>query len=222
MKFQLEEYHRNTPDADLLADLRTVAVKLGKSSVTIDEYNLHGRFHSATLTRRFGNWIKSLEKAGLQRTRNINVTDEEYFENLEAIWRALGRQPRYSEMVKPLSKYVAGAYENRFGSWRKALQSFIDSVQGDKDDDSVIPKQKRSVQKHRTPHRINWRLRHLVMRRDNFRCGHCGRSPATDLSVHLEVDHIIPYSKGGETVFENLQTLCGVCNGGKSNIELSQ
>ena len=38
-------------------------------------------------------------------------------------------------------------------------------------------------------------------------------------NVELHVDHIKPWSKGGETVLENLQTLCATCNLGKSNIE---
>ena len=33
----------------------------------------------------------------------------------------------------------------------------------------------------------------------------------------LEIDHIIPISKGGCTVEENLQTLCWKCNRAKSN-----
>ena len=41
-------------------------------------------------------------------------------------------------------------------------------------------------------------------------------SPAKDPGVELHVDHIFPWSKGGETVLENLQTLCSRCNGGKS------
>ncbi|MEW6748894.1 MAG: HNH endonuclease [Candidatus Micrarchaeota archaeon] len=57
------------------------------------------------------------------------------------------------------------------------------------------------------------------MKRDNFKCKKCGRSPATDQSVILHVDHIKPYSKGGETTIENLETLCSVCNIGKSNEE---
>jgi len=44
------------------------------------------------------------------------------------------------------------------------------------------------------------------------------RTQAKDPGVELHVDHIFPWSKGGETVFENLQTLCSKCNGGKSNL----
>jgi len=37
-------------------------------------------------------------------------------------------------------------------------------------------------------------------------------------SVTLHADHIKPWSKGGETVIENLQTLCSKCNIGKSDL----
>ncbi|WP_343324290.1 HNH endonuclease signature motif containing protein [Streptococcus sp. Marseille-P8640] len=37
-------------------------------------------------------------------------------------------------------------------------------------------------------------------------------------NVVLHVDHIIPWSKGGETVLGNLQTLCSKCNLGKSDL----
>ena len=39
MKFELEPHHRNVPDEELIADVKRVAAALGKSSVTIDEYN---------------------------------------------------------------------------------------------------------------------------------------------------------------------------------------
>lgn len=44
-------------------------------------------------------------------------------------------------------------------------------------------------------------------------------SPAKDSTVELHVDHIIPWAKGGETVMDNLQTLCSKCNWGKSDME---
>lgn len=65
----------------------------------------------------------------------------------------------------------------------------------------------------------SWRMRFLVMRRDDFRCKKCGRSPATDKGIVLHVDHDKAWAKGGETVIENLQTLCSVCNIGKSDLE---
>ena len=49
-------------------------------------------------------------------------------------------------------------------------------------------------------------LRWEVWERDNFTCQHCGTRR------HLSIDHIIPESKGGTTVLENLQTLCKKCN----------
>ena len=71
---------------------------------------------------------------------------------------------------------------------------------------------------HKTSRDINLRLRFRVLQRDNFKCCACGASPAKDASVELHVDHIMPWAKGGETVLENLQTLCSKCNLGKSDM----
>jgi len=59
-------------------------------------------------------------------------------------------------------------------------------------------------------------LRYDVLKRDEFACQICGASYKND-GVKLEVDHVIPVSKGGKTELENLQTLCERCNRGKSN-----
>lgn len=56
-------------------------------------------------------------------------------------------------------------------------------------------------------------LRYDVLKRDGFRCRVCGAT-ASD-GVKLEVDHIIPVSKGGKSTMDNLQTLCERCNRGK-------
>lgn len=47
--------------------------------------------------------------------------------------------------------------------------------------------------------------------RDNGRCVYCGSTE------NLQLDHIIPYSKGGASTIENLQILCQRCNIRKSN-----
>jgi hypothetical protein len=55
-----------------------------------------------------------------------------------------------------------------------------------------------------------------VLARDHWTCCSCGRSTRQD-GVLLEVDHILPRSRGGTDELTNLQTLCKKCNIGKSN-----
>lgn len=223
MNFELQKHNHNIPNDELLSDLRRVADELGKSP-TLEEYNQNGEFHSSTLTRRFGNWFRALERAGLAATRSpLNISVADLFENLEEVWRRLGHQPRYREVQKPISKYSAATYENRFGSWQGALQAFVDYINNEEEVlDELYTKEvkKKSSRGHRTKRDINWRLRYLVMRRDNFKCNFCGRSPATNPNIVLHVDHIVAWAKGGETEISNLQTLCSVCNIGKSDLDM--
>lgn len=55
-----------------------------------------------------------------------------------------------------------------------------------------------------------------VLARDNWTCCSCGRSSKEE-GIILEVDHILPRSKGGSDEIRNLQSLCKKCNIGKSN-----
>jgi hypothetical protein len=56
---------------------------------------------------------------------------------------------------------------------------------------------------------IPTKLRWQVFQRDNYQCRKCG------CREDLTVDHIIAEINGGETVLDNLQTLCRPCNSGK-------
>ena len=60
-------------------------------------------------------------------------------------------------------------------------------------------------------------LREAIKKRDNYTCQKCGNSIFNEPNLLLEVDHIIPISKGGKTEASNLQTLCWRCNREKSN-----
>ena len=53
------------------------------------------------------------------------------------------------------------------------------------------------------------KLRRRVFDRDRGQCQYCGRSVAFN---RFHVDHVVPHSKGGETVFTNLTTSCRPCN----------
>lgn len=66
---------------------------------------------------------------------------------------------------------------------------------------------------------ISKKLRFELFKRDSFQCVYCGNRPP---NVLLEIDHIIPFSKGGKDKIENLVTSCFDCNRGKSNRELTE
>ena len=53
-----------------------------------------------------------------------------------------------------------------------------------------------------------------VVRRDNYICQVCGHHV---LDNEIEIDHIIPHSKGGPTSVDNLRLLCRDCNRTKSD-----
>lgn len=298
MKFELNEYHRNITDEELLSDVRLVAEKLGKDTLYNNEYTDNGRFHSSTLIHRFGSWEQVLLLAGLETkghnfSYNFNdddvindvnkvaktlckdtvtmdeyskygkyhsttlickyggkwnnvlklcgmrlnndrdITNEDLFEEIERMWVLLGRQPTSTDVNKGVSKYALNTFVRRFGGWRKALEAFVEYInneeqdeadtleevdQSDNSETNIVASETDLSYKHQTQREPNLRLRFLVMQRDNFKCCACGASPAKDPSVELHIDHIIPWSKGGETVMDNLQTLCSKCNLGKSDL----
>ena len=295
MKFELNEYHRNVSDEELIADVKRVAETLGKNTLTGDEYLLHGKYHLSTIRKRLGHgswkkvlelcaletrghnfkcvmsdedivadlkrvanllgvetltrkeysihgmhhgdtlsdkrgrsWNKILELAGMKPVQNRNFSNEDLFKEIERIWVMLGKQPTASDIKKGISKYSLQSYARRFGGWRKALEAFVDFINSDdspQEESNAVEKEEKAVPEtapgcfvHKTPRDINLRLRFKVFLRDHFKCCACGASPAKDPAVVLHVDHILPWSKGGETVLDNLQTLCAKCNLGKSDL----
>lgn len=290
MRFELNEYHRNVSDEDLILDLQRVVTDYNILFLTTEAYKKFGKYSKDTISRRFGSWGKALQKAGIKTskkqihkiniTRNeiladikkiyekngyitynlynkeskigykrvINefgywefalkeagiplacgskhITNEDLFAEIERLWISLCKQPTTNDIRLGLSKYSLNTYCRRFGSWRSALQHFVNYINTEQDaciktmeEDVVNNCPISNVDKHTTKRDINLRTRFLVFKRDNFKCCLCGRSPATTPNLELHVDHIKPYSKGGETVIENLQTLCRDCNLGKSDLE---
>lgn len=238
---------KSLSDEQILQELRAIAKKLDKDSLTQKDVDNNSHIISATtVVGRFGSWPNGLQKAGLKKSPYYRrkFSDDEYFENLLNVWTHYGRQPSYSEMNKPPSIIGCGTYEKHWGTWRKALEAFVKKVNQDDDknnntvEQKDAPEQKQPVKqkienkKPEAPARteikkqsfpaeerraIGLGLRYKVLNRDNFKCVKCGAHPASDPACKLHVDHIIPFSKNGKTVFENLQTLCEKCNLGKGN-----
>lgn len=58
-------------------------------------------------------------------------------------------------------------------------------------------------------------LRQKIKERDDYTCQKCKNTSHKEPNLLLEIDHIIPVSKGGLTSEDNLQTLCWKCNRSK-------
>jgi 5-methylcytosine-specific restriction endonuclease McrA len=54
--------------------------------------------------------------------------------------------------------------------------------------------------------------RRALFARDNWRCVYCGTSAG-----RLTLDHVVPRSRGGDSVWENVVTSCAPCNLKKGN-----
>jgi hypothetical protein len=202
---------------DLIADLQRVAYATGKGTVGQKEYRVIGTYDDTTVSDRFGSWNKALIAANLNIANEVNIQDEQLFENLLILWQHYGRQPRRSELATAPSKISQSPYIRRFSSWTAALEVFV-KYANDSGTDFPVGQVDSEVARRTTSRDPSLRLRWRVLQRDRFTCRACGKSPALTPGVELHVDHITPWSKGGETVLENLQTLCSVCNLGKSNV----
>jgi 5-methylcytosine-specific restriction endonuclease McrA len=63
---------------------------------------------------------------------------------------------------------------------------------------------------YRTPKFCRW----SVLLRDRYCCQYCGKRFASDA---LTFDHVLPRSRGGQTVWENILMACVECNTNKQN-----
>lgn len=232
--------HCRIKDMDYIDDLNRIARHLKKDTVLYGDYKLYGKYSAEYIIKRFSTWDNALMTAGLQPTgmARTKIAEQALFDEIERIWAKLGRPPTSTDIIKGgLSRYSIDTFKRRFGGWRNALEAFVAYANSGEDQhdpeeekqeaqslnpayvpETEIADEPLLKRKHRTSRNPTNRMRYLVFSRDNFKCCACGASPAKDPSVDLVVDHIIPWAKGGETVIDNLQTLCSKCNGGKSDL----
>jgi 5-methylcytosine-specific restriction endonuclease McrA len=68
-----------------------------------------------------------------------------------------------------------------------------------------------------------------IFERDKYTCQYCGTKPPSKRAAlrwmeekALTFDHVIPKSKGGKTIWENIVTCCQPCNGKKRDQSLTE
>lgn len=214
--FQLERIPRSPVSSEeILSDIRRVARLLAPKPVSFRAYNESGAYGASTAALRFGTWNKAVLAAGLEMGSERDISDERLFGNLMCLWEHYGRQPRVRELSRSPSAISYGPYERRFHSWTSALEQFVIYANSK---GALPPTPDEIIESRQLGRTISLRTRYRVMKRDNFTCRACGATPALRPGLPLHVDHIQPWSLNGESVENNLQTLCEACNLGKSNV----
>ena len=207
----------NISNEELISDIKRVADRIAPQRLTQKIYDEKGKYTSTTINERLG-WNKTLIQLKLEVSLRFNISEEELFKNIEAVWIKLGHAPGRRDMVKPLSQYSETPYKNRYGSWRKALEAFVEFINSDSKESPGLEEDVEHTSvteraevpfRHKTKRDPSPRQKVRVLIRDGNKCRLCGVTVTGD-NIHF--DHIKPWSKGGETLVENLQVLCAKHN----------
>jgi len=99
--------------------------------------------------KNFNSWNEAVEVAGLEATYVTPIEEEKLFEELRRVCIKLGRVPTKMAIQRE-SKFSAGTYNRRFGSWQNALLAFKNWLETNKIDFpylNQLPDIKRKIQK---------------------------------------------------------------------------
>jgi hypothetical protein len=123
---------RAISNAEILAQIRNVAARLGKASLTGADIAANSEINQRLLKIRFGGVSKALRQADIEQgNMGRRYAEEEVFENLLRVWTHYGRPPAHSEMDKPPSTVGSSTYIRRYGGWRNALKAFVERANSD-------------------------------------------------------------------------------------------
>ncbi|OIO26300.1 hypothetical protein AUJ14_02180 [Candidatus Micrarchaeota archaeon CG1_02_55_22] len=214
-KFDLGAKKVRIDTADLLESLKRYSEKVnGKyfSTIEYDEWN-EKIAYSGTISSRFGSWNKALKLLGIDGGRERRYAPEELIQNLESIWKQLGYPPGKRKISKMGLRISESPYKKIWGGVKRACEFLARYHAGKISREELMQGDVTIYRRNTVPLKTRW----MVLKRDNYSCRKCGQNPSTNHNVELEVDHIVPVSRGGANVPENLQTLCKSCNQGKKD-----
>lgn len=155
-----------------------------------------------------------LEHVALDKAWFLNNKPQEVYyleRRFYASQLRMGRTPKPSEPSEKLTSLREQLLTEDRPAFPERTTAFRGTLQGS----PPIARVPFKITK-RTRRDISNSLRVKVLMRDGATCRLCGIRPEQGAQLH--VDHIIPWSKGGETTLDNLQILCSKCNLGKSDL----
>ncbi|SHM84070.1 HNH endonuclease [Chryseobacterium carnipullorum] len=157
-------------------------------------------------------FCEQLKKLGFDVTDNNDI--------VLGIFDPTKKQLVNTSLEKFLNDFIVvsilkGHFQGNKGYQLEILPTYnkLDYIFTGKDDE--IENLPLKVIENKTKRNIPLGMRYKVFKKDNFKCVACGKNANDGAKLH--VDHKIPFSLGGLTELNNLQTLCSECNLSKSN-----
>lgn len=204
---------------EILNSLGDCAKAIGTRRITIKQYDAwpHRALCSHQIATRFGGWDIALKEAGLEIRTTSKGNAIEMVELFMDCWEDCNDVPTIKTLSNHLqkvnSRISVTMYSHYFGGIRRLAIRIVQYKRGEISENQLLDKHyKKGVDRES----ISAKLRYMIFERDHFTCVSCGRSSKQD-DVQLEIDHIVPVSRGGTSEFSNLQTLCTDCNRGKGD-----
>jgi hypothetical protein len=212
-RFDLQAKRTRLTDGALVDALQQAAETLGEGYFSSVQYDsLPGkRPHSGTIIDRLGAWKKALALIGISGGRERMHSPDQLVDNLERVWKELGRPPGKRAIAALGDKISESPYKRRWGSLHAACAALAAFHERKISREQLLAGRSNGPVRTTIPLRDRW----AVLKRDNYRCSKCGSSPSSDHEVELEVDHRTAVAQGGGNAIDNLQTLCRKCNQGK-------
>lgn len=119
----------------------------------------------------------------------------------------------FSLLYIGMAKVVNSQYQTfDYESWSAITASMADETVGLVDRIIKVPRVILLVAYDRIPQREVRFSRLNIFARDKYRCQYCGERFSTS---HLNLDHVVPRSKGGTSNWENVICCCVPCNSRK-------
>ncbi len=171
----------------------------------LDEFTMHCNHIEEWKTQTYQLANKSILKSRRQKQFNQIIDDKSAF-----IFRLRRKQTRYFQKNYVKTPYVVMNVVEEFRCDYDYLVNRYEELE--KIDFETTTSKYREKNQRRM---MTSELRERIKLRDNYTCQICGKYMPDGVGLHI--DHIIPVSKGGKSIESNLQVLCSVYNGSKSN-----
>jgi len=162
---------------------------------------------------RITTWARVLDDLGYSVAKPAKVTDQELVDHFLEVAKYYKKAPTKELFGKYHAEVKNGPnwslLNQRWGATK--FRSLVwEYLQGTK----TIHDIEQAKTKKRKP--ISPRLRAEVLKRDGYKCVHCGAT-AKSSGKTLHLNHKLPVSRGGKNTKENLETTCQDCNLGMSD-----